>query len=306
MKKPDYAQWKTHKKVKGFSLTELVIVIIIIAILALAVFAGGSASIKKAQLSRATSDLNNFNIAIETYMFSNRDPVKLKNSSTKSEFDSITDGLNKVLPQDYNLEKSKTIPQTGNIYSTLTDQIVYQSAKEDPWGNPYYFLMDMQARNAGNTEYFFTVLSAGPNAKANVGGEVDKDDIFLLSQYMSSMFNSCYKLTSLDVSSFDTSNVTNMYSMFIYCSKLTSLDVSSFNTSKVTNMDSMFQNCFKLVTIYASDLWSTASVTESSSSMFYNCASLVGGSGVAFNSASLDKTMANTTSGYLTYKPAST
>ena len=62
MKKPDYAQWKTHKKVKGFSLTELVIVIIIIAILALAVLEGGSAAIRKAKIRRATSDLNNFDV----------------------------------------------------------------------------------------------------------------------------------------------------------------------------------------------------------------------------------------------------
>ena len=54
MKKADYARWKTHQKGKGFSLTELVIVIIIIAILALAVFAGGSAAIKKAKISNVS------------------------------------------------------------------------------------------------------------------------------------------------------------------------------------------------------------------------------------------------------------
>ena len=47
--------------------------------------------------------------------------------------------------------------------------------------------------------------------------------------------------TSIDVSSFDTSNVTNMRSMF-RGSKATSLDLSSFNTSKVTNMDYMFDS----------------------------------------------------------------
>ena len=67
MKRADYARWKNHKKGKGFSLTELVIVIIIIAILALAVFAGGSAAIRKAKISRATSDLHNFDVALQTY-----------------------------------------------------------------------------------------------------------------------------------------------------------------------------------------------------------------------------------------------
>ena len=48
--------------------------------------------------------------------------------------------------------------------------------------------------------------------------------------------------TSLDLSSFDTSNVTDMSGMFINCSA-TSLDLSSFDTSNVTNMSGMFINC---------------------------------------------------------------
>lgn len=50
-------------------------------------------------------------------------------------------------------------------------------------------------------------------------------------------FNS--QATSLDLSSFDTNNVTSMIAMF-NCSQATSLNLLSFNTSKVTNMDRMF------------------------------------------------------------------
>lgn len=45
--------------------------------------------------------------------------------------------------------------------------------------------------------------------------------------------------TTLDLSSFDTSNVTNMRYMF-YQSKIKTLNLSNFNTSKVTNMSNMF------------------------------------------------------------------
>ena len=55
---------------------------------------------------------------------------------------------------------------------------------------------------------------------------------------MNSMFQYS-KATSLDLSSFDTSNVTDMSSMFSD-SQATSLVLSSFDTSKVTNMSSMF------------------------------------------------------------------
>ena len=69
---------------------------------------------------------------------------------------------------------------------------------------------------------------------------------------MGNMFNGCSLLTSLDVSNFDTSNVTNMGQMFGGCSSLTSLDVSNFNTSKVDSyysFASMFYGCSSLKTL---------------------------------------------------------
>ena len=60
------------------------------------------------------------------------------------------------------------------------------------------------------------------------------------------MFNNCKQLISLNLSSFDTSKITNMEKMFYNCSKITSLDLSNFKTSIVTNMISMFENCYNL------------------------------------------------------------
>jgi surface protein len=60
------------------------------------------------------------------------------------------------------------------------------------------------------------------------------------------MFDECSSLTSLDVSGFDTSNVTDMYGMFYKCSNLTSLNVSGWDTSKVTGMGYMYYNCSSL------------------------------------------------------------
>ena len=57
------------------------------------------------------------------------------------------------------------------------------------------------------------------------------------------MFHCCYCLTSLDLSSFDTSRVTSMEAMFDSCSALSDLDVSGFDTSKVTDMVGMFRYC---------------------------------------------------------------
>lgn len=60
---------------------------------------------------------------------------------------------------------------------------------------------------------------------------------------MSGMFVYCGSLISLDLSHFDTSNVTGMHEMFSSCNSLTSLNVSNFNTSKVTDMSGMFTGC---------------------------------------------------------------
>ncbi len=63
------------------------------------------------------------------------------------------------------------------------------------------------------------------------------------------MFAVCRDLTSIDLSSFDTSEVTTMGHMFEECWELTKLDLSNFNTSKVTDMRWMFFKCYNLTTI---------------------------------------------------------
>ena len=89
---------------------------------------------------------------------------------------------------------------------------------------------------------------------------------------MSYMFYNCNKLTTLDVSNFDTSNVTTMRYMFGDCKNLTTLDVSNFDTSKITNMCCMFSSCSNLTTLDVSN-FDTSSVTDISS-MFSSCESL--------------------------------
>ena len=116
---------------------------------------------------------------------------------------------------------------------------------------------------------------------------------------MHSMFSGCSSLVNLNLSSFNTSNVTNMNGMFYYCSSLVNLNLSSFNTSNVTNMYSMFAFCKNIKTIYVSDLWNTSNVTNSSL-MFHSCTSLSGA--VSYDNTKTDISMANYTTGYLTYK----
>ena len=86
------------------------------------------------------------------------------------------------------------------------------------------------------------------------------------------MFCSCFSLQSIDLSSFNTDNVTNMSDMFFGCSSLKSIHLSSLNTNNVTNMSNMFFGCSSLESINLSSL-NTNKVTNMSF-MFYNCSSL--------------------------------
>ena len=80
--------------------------------------------------------------------------------------------------------------------------------------------------------------------------------------------------------------------MFYQCRSLTSLDLSSFNTSRVTSMEFMFKGCSNLQTIYAGDGWSTTAVRDDIW-MFKGCTSLVGGQGTTYDDNHTDKDYAH-------------
>ena len=64
------------------------------------------------------------------------------------------------------------------------------------------------------------------------------------------MFSDCLELENLDLSNFNTLNVTNMQGMFNECNELKYLDLSNFNTSNVSNFKQMFlilNKCLKIV-----------------------------------------------------------
>ena len=62
----------------------------------------------------------------------------------------------------------------------------------------------------------------------------------ILIKDCSYMFACCDKITNIDLSGFNSKNVTNMYSMFAVCPNLVDINLSGFNTENVTNMIAMF------------------------------------------------------------------
>lgn len=84
---------------------------------------------------------------------------------------------------------------------------------------------------------------------------------------MNSMFYGMSILTTLNLSSFDTSKATDMSGMFFNMSNLTTLNLSNFNTSKVTGMESMFYGLSNLTTLNLSNF--DTSKVVSMDYMFY-------------------------------------
>ena len=163
----------------------------------------------------------------------------------------------------------KTITRSYNEPSELINSITGSTATSDyfvkvwfDWTDTiYYYTQADKIYMNSNSEYLFRNLKALENL------DLSSFDTSQVTK-MKHMFLNDFKLTNLDLRSFDTRNVTNMYWMFNWCQALTTLNVSSFDTRNVTNMQTMF---YDLKSIETLDLRSfdTSSVTNMKS-MFAN------------------------------------
>ena len=86
------------------------------------------------------------------------------------------------------------------------------------------------------------------------------------------MFRDLDNIIEVDLSDFDTSEVTSMRQMFSYCTKLEKINFGNINTSSVENMDYLFQACSALTSIDLSFV-DTSKVTTMNY-MFSDCTKL--------------------------------
>ena len=87
--------------------------------------------------------------------------------------------------------------------------------------------------------------------------------IYINMQNCSYMFYNCQNIISINISNFNTSNVTDMQKMFFNCSNLTTLsDISKWNTDNVNNINWMFFNCSKLSDLPDISNWNTNNVND--------------------------------------------
>ena len=113
--------------------------------------------------------------------------------------------------------------------------------------------------------YFYKFKNKGKyNLKYSFNNHLNKTDY---------MFSFCLSLTNIDLSNFNTQNVTNMKWMFWQCSSLKDINLYNINTHKVKEMSNMFGGCSSLKNINLSN-FNTQEVTDMSC-MFLGCSSLI-------------------------------
>lgn len=114
---------------------------------------------------------------------------------------------------------------------------------------------------------------------------------------------------TINITKLDTSTITSFNSTFKLCPLLTTLNLSTWDTSKVTDTIEMFNGSALLKTVYVGDNWNINSVTTlKSANMFKLCTAITGGNGTTHSVTKLDRTYAcvdkDDTPGYFTYKLA--
>jgi len=147
-------------------------------------------------------------------------------------------------------------------------------------------LVTIEGRDAIDKQYLLYCTNANSMVVLKEKNMKDVDGLFRGSsiQYVEvfcvgddiknirNMFSSCTVLQKLNLSKFNTNNVTNMRYMFYNCTSLKDLNLSKFNTSKVTNMSYMFAKCSSLTNIKLSKFVTNA--VKDMQAMFYKCSSL--------------------------------
>ena len=156
---------------------------------------------------------------------------------------------------------------TGNFNLTLvTDSIPITPDADGKW----FYDIDNKIRNLEKLLYNQSAVTS-----------VDLSNFDLTNKVTSSMFEGDSNITSIKFNNTKSMKLTNVFSMFSDCSSLVSLDLSSFDVSNITKpwfIGNMFSNCTSLSTIKCKQAFKDWCITKQDSIKLPN-AMREGGSG---------------------------
>ena len=203
--------------------------------------------------------------------------AKIASQDMPTEIESITTGGN---------YQSKTITQKGNLLPEERDD-VFSDGKVNWEGSEdweikncaYLFHYGYRLYNnrcedlirhikkPNNCEYMFAYC----NNDINNYFDFSKLDTSEVTSMQNMFSNLGVGTKTLDLNSWDTRNLTNVFRMFS-SSKLTTLNINNWNTSKLKNMSSLFDQCDKITSLDLSN-WNLRNV-KTLSSTFSECKNL--------------------------------
>lgn len=148
---------------------------------------------------------------------------------------------------------TKTINANG-IYNAIDD------------GLDGYSSVEVATSGADLSEYFTDTITNGSSDGSGIGFSIKKFPTYSFNGTSCAyMFSEMRGVEEIDLSQFDTTNVTTMANMFMRCSKLKNIiNIENLNTDLVTDMNYLFRYCSSLTNLDLSK-WNTSNVTKMSS-----------------------------------------
>lgn len=153
-----FAKRMSNKQRKGFTLVELVVVILIVAILAAAIFLGGATIIKQARERQVQNDLKNFGTYVQDMLYDNPDLQYYKGTMTSGNegygtqegytFDAktttLTGGSNVIGTVDFTAALDATkLPVLALLNAKYLTDDFQMGTIIDAWDNFYCWSYDM-------------------------------------------------------------------------------------------------------------------------------------------------------------------
>ena len=192
------------------------------------------------------------------------------NKETKNENDNLikNENMNNYIIAEVNIKEEEEVNKNIRILNSYEEHI-----RENP-----YLKIENKHKNEDEIKnceieineklipfnYFYQFKSKGKyTIKYSFNNNINN---------MGYMFIECSKLTSINLSNFNTNKVTNMSNLFSGCSSLTNINLSNIKTNNVTDMDFLFSRCSSLININLSN-FNTSNVNKMRH-MFYGCSSL--------------------------------
>ena len=201
-------------------------------------------------------------------------------------FDGATIGtlvLGEVTQKEYSwwmerLEEAEVTP-TNVTYTIVAEELNNEKITFSFVGDTLTYKINGGEYSATQSPYSVTLGQLGINTLTDANACFSGTNITQLTEFpntsgitsFSSFFDNCEQLTSVNMGSWDTSNMATMTRMFQGCVRVTTLNPPT-DTAKVRSMNATFQNCVSVTSLNLGQ-WITSNV-EDMSYMFYYCSKL--------------------------------